>query len=191
MTKSEALKVLKLTENEQDESVIQDAFELELFDLKNYFVRNTPIVALFKKRFAVLRQLIEVGEHFQFDFLPVHCGEIEKHETQDFLSFLRAYEAQQVQIKGRLYASYNPYEIECTAKQLLQLELWYVEQCIAFGIEQKYETQNVEAPKIADKLDSGKMIVLLTQEETQKKQPIELVAEYVRCLAYSKLNNSF
>lgn len=140
-----------------DDEHLPDRYEEQVFQLRDYALRNTPVPAMFEQR---IRQLQQVQEHF--DALNgatqpgIDLGPIVSLNADEIVSFLRTYSEQMMQLKMRMATTLVAHEVAAIMKSMIHLQYQYDAGWIT--ICKQLEAGPSTEVKIADQVDTGQLI---------------------------------
>lgn len=164
MEKHEALLILNL-ETWPPADVLEELIEDEIFQLRDYFLRNPVIPALYKSRIRKLEKLKEIQSTFLDSQETATTEELELrpqvNELADLLRFLESGLASQ---RRKLSATLNPVQLVIHIKNMLRIQEVYEKEFVAHCNAKNIQPA-AEDIKAADQLNTGLALKFIRSED--------------------------
>ena len=127
MEKEEAKLILNL-EKWPPADVLAEMVELEVFSLRDYFLRNSVIPVLYKSRIRKLLKLQKLQESFfSASSSSLNVEPLVKPEAKTLKELFRFLESQLAASRQKISKTLDPSHLECLAEKMIEIQSFFEE----------------------------------------------------------------
>jgi len=173
LEKQEAKLILNL-ETWPPHDVLEEILEDEVFNLRDYFLRNPVVPVLYKSRIRKLKKLQEILETFlKKTETTFELAEIQDSKSNDLREILRFLESHLSRVRQQIAQSLNPVHLAQLAENMIKIQLKFEELFKTYCYAENIKPAQEEV-KAAQHINTGLGLKFI---ETQNQKDLTSLLE--------------
>ncbi|MFK7757737.1 MAG: hypothetical protein AB8B53_12475 [Flavobacteriales bacterium] len=166
--------------------ILEEIIEEEVFQLRDYFLRNPVVGVLYNSRLRKLKQLEEVKSTFlRSNEHSPNIPSFNLIQSKNMKLLFSELERAFTRLRGEMSRGLDPKTIATLAEKMINVQAEYEQKFIElYQVQSKEEVPEVPV-KAADQISTGRALILLKQGNSDELSDL-LTKEYFRIKGLTK-----